>query len=149
MKEFVIKSELSDRENILRLIEHVKNVERENGLSDKEINQKYTHKDCRCLVSIINRCFPNIKPVMFLLDEEDVHFVAMLESEFKNGEKKTTYFDINGEKSFSDVCLFMFENFGRTGIIMSKETTSDFISNDISQQVFDSIQEENVGIEKQ
>ena len=110
MKEFVIKSELSERENILRLIEHVKNVERENGLSDKEINQRYTHKDCRCLVSIINRCFPSIKPIMFLLDEEDVHFVALLDSISKNGKKRTSYFDINGEKDFSGMCVFMFEN---------------------------------------
>ena len=148
MKVFEIKNEMSERENILRLIEYVKTVEKENGLTDEEISQKYTHKDCRCLVSLINSFFPNTNSVMFLLDEEDVHFVVSLDVVSKNGETQTSYFDINGEKSFSDVCLFMFENFGRTGIIMSKETTKQFVENDITQKILNSVEFESVEIEK-
>ncbi len=149
MKRFVIKNELSDKENILAFIEHIKSIERQNGLSEDEIKHKYTHKDCRCLVSLINGYFPNTKSVMFLLDEEDVHFVASLDSVSKEGEKQTTYFDINGEKNFSEMCVFMFENFERCGTIISKETDKCFIENDISQKVYDSVDQESVEIEKQ
>lgn len=148
MKVFEIKNDLSERENILSFIEYVKSVEKENGLTDEEISQKYTHKDCRCLVSLINSFFPNTNSVMFLLDEEDVHFVVSLDVISKNGEIQTSYFDINGEKSFSGVCLFMFENFGRTGIIMSKETTKQFVENDITQKILNSVEFESIEIEK-
>lgn len=148
MKVFEIKNDLSERENILSFIEYVKTVEKENGLTDEEISQKYTHSDCRCLVSLINSFFPNTNSVMFLLDEEDVHFVVSLDVISKNGEIQTSYFDINGEKSFSDVCLFMFENFGRTGIIMSKKTTKQFVENDITQKILNSVEFESVEIEK-
>ena len=108
MKVFEIKNDLSERENILSFIEYVKSVEKENGLTDEEISQKYTHKDCRCLVSLINSFFPNTNSVMFLLDEEDVHFVASLDTSSKNGEKQTIYFDINGEKKFfRSMCFFV------------------------------------------
>lgn len=149
MKVFEIKNDLSERENILSFIEYVKSVEKENGLSCQEIKQKYTHSDCRCLVSLINSFFPNTNSVMFLLDEEDVHFVASLDTNSKNGEKQTIYFDINGEKSFSEVCAFLLQNFGRSGEIIIKETTKEFIENDVTQKILNSVEFENVENEKQ
>ncbi|MBR3885638.1 MAG: hypothetical protein IKJ33_04145 [Clostridia bacterium] len=149
MKRFARKNELTKKEDVLSFIDFVKNIERKNGLGEEEIVQKYTHRDCRCLTSLINEVFPDTKQIMFCLDEEDFHFVASLDSKSKKGETITTYFDINGEKDFSSMCIFMFENFGKSGTIVSKETPKEFVSNDITSQVLDLIEFENFENEKQ
>ena len=149
MKRFVRKNELTKKEDILSFVEFVKNIERNNGLSEQDIIQKYTHRDCRCLASLINEVFPETKQIMFCLDEEDFHFVASLDFKSKKSETITTYFDVNGEKDFSNMCIFMFENFGRCGTILCKEITKEFVSNDVTSQVLDMIEFENNEKEKQ
>ena len=147
MKRLVIKNELSQKENILNLIEHIKYVEKRKGLSKSKIIEKYTHGDCRCLVSLIQHFFPEVKSIMFTLDEEDFHCVAGLDLE---GDSEPVFFDINGAKSFNEVCVFMLENYRNFGgEITCTETGNLFIKNDISQIVLDSVEFESVEQEKQ
>ena len=148
MKEFVIRDDVSKIDNILGLIEHVKNIERKNGLSEEEIVKKYTQKDCRCLVSLIQQFFPETKSIMFLLDEESMHNVAGLDIK-TSGFQDMVYFDINGVRNHTDVCVFMFESFGVGRELLSFEVPRDNIQNDISQKVMDTVSFESIEPQKQ
>ena len=120
MENLTLQNNEATKENILAIIEYVKSVERNNGLTDEQIIHKYTQSDCRCLASLITYILPDTELIMFLADSpsayEFFHYYAAIN---KNKSKNTNfenleYFDINGKKDFKKAEKFVTDQIKNT-----------------------------------
>lgn len=156
MKKVILQSNEPSVENIMKLIELIKSLEKEKGLSNDEIIKKYTHSDCKFLVSMVQQIIPKVKPVLFVLDEEKFHYFIGVDLEQreacqKSKQQKKIYFDINGKKSYEEACAFMSEEFnGARQNIMTVEGDKVVLNNDISQEFLNLVKcrSQEKGLEK-
>ena len=93
--------------NVLKIIEFVKQVERERGLTDEEMVYKYTHGHCwvlaTCVVETINRIFGEVKEVQ---EQSFAKFNTHWYVEVKTNEGEF-YYDICGKKTKEEVEAYM------------------------------------------
>lgn len=121
MNKLVLKSNEPTEENILAIINYVRALERENGLSDEEISYKYTHGDCTCLTTLINYFLPKVKVYLFEKEMESSHYCVGIRGDIVKDSKLAIsyemegrrergckyYYDINGRKYFEEMCSFI------------------------------------------
>ena len=150
MNMLILKNNEPTAENILSLIEIIKQIERENGLTEKQIIDKYTHNDCLCLATMINYVLPTTKMVMLVLDEDCFHcFVCADLKEKTNGLPQNkyanfAYFDINGKKSFEQACEYVCLEFNTdTQNVVPVEVKRPILENDIKQKLLSLVDIEN------
>lgn len=146
MNKLILQNNEPTIENVLQLIKLIKSIEHQKGLSDDEIIRKYTHFDCRCLVSMVQQIIPNTKSILFILDEEFFHYFVGIPLEIQgNNESSTTYngmcyFDINGIKTYEEACSFVLKEFnGEMNNITIMEASNIILENDITQDFLNSI----------
>lgn len=112
MEDLILQSSNTMEENILAIIEFVKQVEREHGLSDEEIEYKYTRGNCKNLAQLaildtLVRLFGKIRGASVVkIDEYNISFPHYyLKVETKKGN--ACFYDILGKKSNQEMINFM------------------------------------------
>ncbi len=116
MKDLILSESNSTEENILAIIEFVKQVEREHGLSDDEIVYKYTFGLCWQLANFISR---TLKFLFGIKDIKEIYRIGNMEYidhhvyvQYRDRKlNRCFYFDILGKKTEREVSSFMQSNF--------------------------------------
>ena len=118
MKKLVLNSNDLEEINIRKIIEYVRQFEKEKGLSDEEITHKYTHGDCVCLAFLIKILLPSVKVKWFGSCSDDAHCCIAIKGDPKLDSKLEDfidedlyYFDINGKKYYDEMREFLSETF--------------------------------------
>lgn len=170
MEEIYLKSNEVNEENILTIIKAVRDLERETMLKEmnlkenevteeveneiaKKISHKYMHGDCSCLASLIRLLLPGAKCVLFGNDatfqtsEPAAHYCVMIRPKLNDKSaglsgylEKSYFFDINGKKSYDEMCEFLGKEFGvspQETIFTGFAQCSSY--NDITNQLFNLI----------
>ena len=111
MEDLVLPTSNTLEENVLAIIDFVKQVEREYGLSDEEIEYKYTRGSCKNLAQLaildtLVRLFGNIRGTSVVKIEYNRSFPHYY---FKVEEKKgnSYFYDILGKKTNKEMVDFM------------------------------------------
>ena len=138
MNKLILQDNKPTSENILKLIKLIKSIEHQNGLSDDEIIQKYTHSDCRCLVSMIQQIIPNTKSILFMAEEEFFHYFVCVPSQNIGSNQNLnagnfSYFDINGMKTYEEAYAFVSTEFKGKNNIITLEANNIILKNDITE----------------
>ncbi len=118
MLQLVLNPDSSDEENIYKIIDCVKKLEKEKGLSDEEISKKYTQGDCICLASLIKTLLPNVKIKWFGSSLTDAHCCVAIKGDPDKDSKLEDfidedlyYYDINGKKYYDEMREFLSSTF--------------------------------------
>lgn len=112
MQKLYLSERNSDAENVLYIIDYLKEVDFEQGLSLEEIQYKYTHGFCYDLVELINKIYDKV--FCEILDIEyfnfkngrDCHFYIKI-----NDDDKEYYIDIMGIQTIEQVQQMMKSEF--------------------------------------
>lgn len=111
MKDLFLSKTDTDEKNIKKIIKFVKNLEKENGLSEEEIKIKYTFGGCSILADTVRYVFANVlgKEVEYsaVSGNGKTHFFVILNDEC---------FDINGKSSF-----FQLQDFVNSDVFQNEE----------------------------
>ena len=141
MNKLILKNNEPTAENVLSLIEIIKQIELGNGLTEKQIIEKYTHNDCLCLATMINYVLPATKMVMLVVDEDSFHCFVCADLKERinalpqNKYTKLAYFDINGKMSFEQACEYVCLEFNAdTQSVVPVEVKRPILENDITQK---------------
>ncbi|MBQ3502772.1 MAG: hypothetical protein IJA72_03815 [Clostridia bacterium] len=135
-------------ENILKIIRHIKDIETKRGLTESEIEHKYTYGYCSSLVEIVQHFLPECKSILFWgYDEDVVHFCVGVKCQAKsNIHEDLDYYDINGKKSYDEMVEWMAKEFNGKieGIFVQEMEVSR--SNEIQDEAYSTIciEKENV-----
>jgi len=146
MEKLILNKNDSIQDNILKIIEHVKKQERNNGLTDEQISYKYIHGDCSVLVNIIKQIYPEAQEVLFG-EGEYGHFCVSIKGNPAEDSKLEDfhmedryYFDINGRKYFDEMREFISEEFKvKIDRVSAARTNMCTTNNNISLDVVNSI----------
>ena len=152
MESLTLQNSDATEENISSIIEYVKSIERDNGLTDEQITYKYTQSDCRCLATLIKHFLPDTELIMFIAESpsayEFFHFYAAIN---KNQNrtldfKKLKYFDINGQKDFEQAEKFVADQLSKvTGVevLPFKLKYTGLTENGVTEKLVNNITIEN------
>lgn len=135
MKLMNLENSVCSDENLYKIIQFVIDFEKERGLSELEIQEKYLHGYCSSLVEIIKHFLPKAHIVGFLSYDEFSHFCIRLYE-----EGKIYYYDINGAKSYNEMMEFIAKEFGgNPKNIFLKDFDEIHRENDIIDQIYNLI----------
>ncbi len=145
MNNLRLRNNNPTEENVLKIINHIKDIETERGLTKDEIEYKYTQGHCSSLVEMVQHFLPSVRPIWFWNYEECSHYCLAIENPDKNSGKylDLDYFDINGKKSYKQITDWMYEYFGLNIKCFNVGEESPSRSNEIKEDVYNSIVIEN------
>ena len=141
MKILKLINNEATEENILKIIQHIKDIETAEGLTQQEIEHKYTCGYCSSLVEMVQHFLPQCRSICFWSADDIAHFCIGIEPQCSNSNehKELDYFDINGKKSFNEMAQWLAKEFN--GDIRGIRTMEMPVSreNKIQQKVYNSV----------
>ncbi len=118
MQELILSKDSKLEDNIFAIIGFIKELERENGLTDEEIVHKYTCGHC-CELALdimkatMDRLYGNVEEISgYTVDTGDKRFPTHTYLKLKRSpDAEDIYFDIMGAKTIGEIDKFTKSNF--------------------------------------
>lgn len=141
MKTLKLRNDEATEENILKIIKHIKDIETAEGLTQQEIEHKYTCGYCSSLVEMVQHFLPQCRYICFWSADDIAHFCIGIERQGSSSKehRDLDYFDINGKKSFDEMAQWLAKEFN--GDIRGIRTREMPVlrENKIQQKVYNSV----------
>lgn len=152
MEKLILPNQNATEENILRIIEYVRQVEKSKGLTDEQISYKYTHGDCNCLADLIKTLLPDVKLKGFGSSNGDAHSCVAIKGNPDVDERLDRfigedfyYFDINGKKYYDEMCEYLANTFHTD--VNKIRVNHHYVVNSLQNETTKSILENGVSIQ--
>lgn len=113
MKPIILDPELTTEEQVLFVIERIKAFERKYyGLTDREIEYKYTHRDCNALACVIESLIQGVVPGRFHRGQSSQHTAISIYTDDDGNsipKEERFFYDIKGKQTRAEISQSVIE----------------------------------------